>query len=263
MKLQVEDLKFAYDSSRPVLRNISMQASPGEITAVIGPNAAGKSTLLKCIAGILKPQGNILLDGRNWNRLKKQDITAYVSYLPQENPSRAILTVFEAVLLGRVQSLSWRVAKDDLTIALKVLEDIGIEELASRFLDELSGGQKQMVSMAQALVRQSRVLLLDEPASNLDLQHELEILDLIRDIAMQQGITTVIALHSLNMAARYADKVVILKDGEVYAFGKPRTVLTPETIRAVYGVNCTVRTDDGTLQITPLGSIRNRVCTAR
>ena len=203
MKLQVENLEFAYKSSIPVLRDIHMQASPGEITALIGPNATGKSTLLKCVAGILRPEGTILLDGKEMSKFKKKDITRCVSYLPQENPSRALLTVFEGVLLGRLQTLSWRVSEDDLTIALKVLEDLGIEELASRFLDELSGGQKQMVSIAQALVREPKVLLLDEPTTSLDLRHELDILDLITEIAAEKDITTVIALHDLNLAANH------------------------------------------------------------
>ncbi|MEW6326442.1 MAG: ABC transporter ATP-binding protein [Thermodesulfobacteriota bacterium] len=258
MKLQIERLLFAYDGGGPVLRDIHLEALPGEVTVIIGPNASGKSTLLKCVAGMLKPRGAIRLDGKETSGFKKDEITQWVSYLPQEKSSRAVLTVFEAVLLGRIQSLSWRVGKEDLAPALEVLEGLGIERLASRFLDELSGGQKQMVSIAQALVRQSRVLLLDEPLSGLDLRHELEILDLLREITVQRRITTVIALHDLNLAARYADKVVILKDGDVFALGEPEAVLTSQTIGAVYGVNCKVAADDGVLQITPLSSIRSK-----
>ena len=252
MKLQIENLRFAYKSSNMVLRDIHMQASSGEITAVIGPNAAGKSTLLKCLAGILRPEGNILLDGNERSKFKKKVIAKYVSYLPQESSSRALLTVFEAVLLGRLQSLSWRVSKDDLILAFKVLEDLGVEELASRFLDELSGGQKQMVSIAQALVREPRVLLLDEPVNSLDLQHELEILDLIKDVTAERGITTIIALHNLNLAARYADELVVLKDGEVYTSGKPEAVLTLEVLRAVYRVNASIANNSGKPYIIPI-----------
>ncbi|MEW6034316.1 MAG: ABC transporter ATP-binding protein [Chloroflexota bacterium] len=256
MRVQVEGLEFAYNGSSPVLKDIGMEALPGEVTALLGPNASGKSTLLKCIAGILRPRGNVLLEGKELSKFKKGETTACVSYLPQENSSRAILTVFEAVLLGRLESLSWRVNREDLDLSLKALEDLRIEALAPRFLNELSGGQKQMVSIAQALVRQPRVLLLDEPVSGLDLQHELEALDLIREITMQRGITTVIALHDLNLAARYADKVVVLKNGTVYASGRPEMVLSPRAIRDVYGVDCTVRSEGGTLQIIPLPSIR-------
>ena len=259
MKLEIKGLTFAYNASNPVLKGIYMQASPGEVTALLGPNAVGKSTLLKCIAGILRPEGCILLDGREMRQFKKKDIAKKVSYLPQESLSRALLTAFEAVLLGRLQTLSWRVGEDDLNVILKVLEDLGIDDLAKRFLDELSSGQKQMVSIAQALVREPRVLLLDEPISSLDLQHEIETLDLIREIGAERKITTVIALHDLNLAARYAHELIILKDGEVYASGKPLDVLTPEMVRSVYGVNARISTDDGILQITPLSSVRNAV----
>ncbi|MDY6911243.1 MAG: ABC transporter ATP-binding protein [Chloroflexota bacterium] len=255
MRLQLEGVRFAYNSSQPVLQGVNLEASSGEITALIGPNASGKSTLLKCIAGILRPEGNILLDGRKTSEFKKKDITRYISYLPQDSSSRALMTVFEAVLLGRLQSLSWRVSDDDLSITAKVMDDIGIEDLASRFLDELSGGQKQMVSIAQALVREPRVLLLDEPTSNLDLRHKLEILDLVRDIASKNGITTIIALHDLSLSARYADRLVVLQDGNVYSSGAPEDVLTQGMIRSVYEVNAKVSTDEEILQITPIGSI--------
>ncbi|MDP2753681.1 MAG: ABC transporter ATP-binding protein [Nitrospirota bacterium] len=256
MKLEIKDLMFSY-GSKPVLENIEMQASPGAITAVIGANAAGKTTLLKCIAGILRAEGNIILDGKEMNNFKKEEITKYVSYLPQETSAHAVLTVFEAVLLGRLHSLSWIVSDDALTLVSEVLEDLEIEDLASSNLNELSGGQKQMVSIAQSLVREPKVLLLDEPTSSLDLQHQLEVLDLIRDVTMERKITTLIALHDLNLAARYADKFVVLNKGVVYASGKPASVLTPEMVRYVYGVNATVYTDgDGIPRITPISSVR-------
>ena len=208
---------------------------------------------------IAQAEGNIKLDGKQVSEFKKKDIARYVSYLPQDNSSRAYLTVFEAVLLGRLQTLSWRVGEDDLDVVFKLLKDLEIEELAPRFLDELSGGQKQMVSIAQALVRKPEVPLLDEPINSLDLQHELEILDLIADIARESGITIVIALHDLNLAARYADQLVILKDGQVYASGKPEAILTPEMVESVYGVNARISNGDGILQVTPIGSIRKKM----
>lgn len=258
MKLEIENLNFSYNGSGLVLRDVFLEALPGEVTVIIGPNASGKSTLLKCVAGLLKPEGTVRLNGKETGKLKKDEIMQWVSYLPQENSSRAVLTAFEAVLLGKAQSLSWRVGKEDLALTLVALEEFGIEKLASRYLDEMSGGQKQMVSMAQALIRQSKVLLLDEPLNSLDLRHELEILDLLREITAQRLITTVIALHDLNLAARYADKVVILKEGNVCAFGEPEAVLTTQTIGDVYGVHCKVMADDGVLQITPLSSIRSK-----
>ena len=258
MRLEIEDLRFKY-GSKPVLEGIEMQAMPGEITAIIGPNAAGKTTLLKCIAGLLKSDGKVMLDGREVRSFRRDEITEYMSYLPQESFSRAVLTVFEAVLLGRLHSLSWRVDDDTLTLVSDVLEDLEIDDLATRYLNELSGGQKQMVSIAQSLVREPKVLLMDEPTSSLDLQHQLEVIDLIRDVTVERGITTLIALHDLNLAARYADRFVVMYNGSVYASGEPASVLTSETVRHIYGVNATVYTDgDGIPQITPRSSVRKR-----
>ncbi|MFQ5873480.1 MAG: ABC transporter ATP-binding protein [Dehalococcoidia bacterium] len=258
MKLVIEDLSFSYGSMR-VLNRISMrEAGPGKITAAIGPNAAGKTTLFRCIAGLLKSEGRILLDGKELKHIKKEDITKHVSYLPQESPVNAVLTVFEAILLARQHTASWRVADEDLAIVSQVLEDLEIEDLALRYLNELSGGQKQMVSIAQSLVREPKVLLMDEPTSSLDLQHQLEVLDLIRYVTVERGITTLIALHDLNLAARYADQFLVLDNGAIYAKGNAVSVLTPETLRDVYGVDATVYLDgDGIPQVTPTRSVRS------
>ncbi len=256
MRLEINRLNFSYNGNGMVLHDVNLEALPGEVTIVIGPNASGKSTLMKCIAGLLKPVGNICFDGESVSVTKKVRSGQCVSYLPQENASKAVLTVFETVLLGRIQSLSWRVAKEDLNLTLEVLEELGIGNLASRYLYELSGGQKQMVSMAQALVRQPKLLLLDEPLNGLDLKHELETLELIRKFTVQKKITTIIALHNLNLVARYADKVAILKDGHIKAYGAPTEVLTVNIIGMVYGVHCRIIKEDGFLQITPISSIR-------
>ncbi len=170
-----------------------------------------------------------------------------------------MLTVFEAVPLARKHTLSWRVSDEDLKSVAGVLVDLDIEELSTRFLNELSGGQKQMVSIDQALVRDPRVLLMDEPTSSLDLQHQLEVLDLISYLTDERGITTLVALHDLNLAARYAAQFVVMDRGEVYASGNAASVLTPETLKDVYGVNATVYVDnDGIPQITPISSARTR-----
>jgi len=258
VKLQIEDLRFAYNPASPVLRGVTLEALPGEITALIGPNATGKTTLLKCIANIIKPQGMIRLEGKEITSLKKDDVSKWISYLPQELSSRAVLTVFEAVLIGRLKTLSWRVSDNDLNTAMSVLKNLGIEDLAPRFLDELSGGQKQMVSIAQALVSDPQILLLDEPISNLDLRHELEILELIADITRKRNITTLIAMHALSLTARYADKLVVMKEGMVYDSGRLEIVLTPEMVREVYGVNVKVITDEAILQVIPISSAKKK-----
>lgn len=231
----------------------------GHITATIGPNAAGKTTLFKCLAGLLKPAGSVRLNDRELGEHSRSEITRRVSYLPQESPVNAVLTVFEAVLLARKHTLSWRVGDGDLQAVAKILTRLDIDDLSTRFLNELSGGQKQLVSIAQALVREPEVLLMDEPTSSLDLQRQLEVLALVRQLTADQSIITLISLHDLNMAARFADAFVVMDSGEVYATGTAEQVLTQEMLRDVYGVRAAVAAGpDGTLQITPLASVRNQ-----
>ncbi len=257
MKLAIKNLSFGYDSNL-VLTDINMEAHSGKITAIIGCNAAGKSTLLKCIARILEPEGRLLFDDRDIKKFGKKEITDYVSYLPQETPTHAALTVFEAILLGRLHWLKWRVSDEDLESVYQVLNDFGINEVALKYLSELSGGQKQIVSIAQSLIREPRILLLDEPTSNLDLQRQLEVLELIRDLTVDKDIVTVLALHDLNLAARYADEVVVLKEGEIYACGKTGSVLTSSMIESVYGVKARVDLlEDGVVRVTPVSSVKH------
>lgn len=255
MKLDIKDLKFGYNSE-PVLKSVSMGAEP-MVTAIIGPNAAGKSTLLKCICGILKPQGSIRLDGKELAAYKKDEVISAISYLPQESSASAVLTVFEATLLGRISSLGWRIKDDDIIPVMTVLEKLGIEDLARRTLDELSGGQKQMVSIAQSIVRKPAVLLMDEPTNSLDLQRQLELFDLIGEITRESKMTTIVALHDLNLAARYAGNIVLMNHGCIQATGSPAKVITAEMIRDVYGVNARVTLDDeGIPQVIPINSTR-------
>ncbi|KKG14868.1 ferrichrome ABC transporter ATP-binding protein [Methanosarcina sp. 2.H.T.1A.6] len=257
MKLEVFDLSYSY-STTPVLKGISLTAEK-MVTAIIGPNGAGKSTLLTCIAGLLRPEGKILLNGTDIRKMDRDDFSKALSYLPQDAPSRAVLTVFEAVLLGRLHSLKWRVGEEDLGIVYRVMGELGIEELASRTLNELSGGQRQMVSIAQALVKEPEILLMDEPTNSLDLQRQLELFELIREISADKQITLVTALHDLNLAARYADHIVVMKEGEVVSSGSPNKVLTCEMIESVYGVHARVSVDEeGIPEILPVCSAGRR-----
>lgn len=255
MKLCVEGLTFAY-GSRVVLDRIHLEAG-SEVMVLIGPNAVGKTTFLKCLSGILKPQGRITFGGQDLCALDERARAQIVGYLPQGVLGRAALSVLEAVLLGRLSSLSWRVSDDDLEIALMMLERLGIADLAPRPLSSLSGGQRKMVSIAQVLVQQPTLLLLDEPTSNLDLQHQLEVLALIREMGQQRDVTTLVAMHDLNLAARYADHIVVLHEGQVHAVGKPDVVLTAEVIQAVYSVHARVSMHgDGIPLVMPIRSVR-------
>lgn len=257
MKLDVVNLRYSYDSFE-VLKGVNICAKD-KITAVIGPNGAGKSTLLTCIAGIQQASGDVLLDDTHIGDIPSHDLAQSISYLPQDSPSRAALTVLEAVLLGRLHSLKWKVPKEDIEMAFHTLTDLGIANLAERRLNELSGGQRQMVSIAQAIAKEPRVLLMDEPTNSLDLQHQLEMFDLVEEISHERNITALIALHDLNLAARYADNIVVLDEGCVCASGRPDQVLTSEMIEQVYGVHADVTThDDGYVHIKPICSVKGR-----
>jgi iron complex transport system ATP-binding protein len=226
------------------------------VTALIGPNAAGKSTLFKCLACLLPGRGAVYLDGDELGSLGRDELSRRVAYLPQENPTVAVLTVFEAVLLARQQVTSWRVDDASLAAAAAALDDLGIPDLATRYLNELSGGQKQLVSIAQALVRAPRVLLMDEPTSSLGLHRQLDVLGLVRRVARERAITVVVALHDLNLAARHADHLLVLHGGSLCAAGPPVEVLTARLIRAVYGVEARVEVDaDGLPVVTALRAI--------
>jgi iron complex transport system ATP-binding protein len=235
VSLAVRDLDVAY-GSRAILRGVTLpELRGGEVTALLGPNAAGKSTLFRRIVGQLKGPGTVALDGRALDGLPPQHPDR-PCYLPQDNSSSAALTVFEAVLLAGKQASGWAVTDAEADAVTRTLMMLEIEDLASRNLTELSGGQRQLVSLAQALVRAPRVLLLDEPTSALDLQRQVEVLELLRGLARRQKLCVVIAIHDLNQALRFADQVVVLGGGRIVASGPPTAVLTPALLREVYGV---------------------------
>ncbi len=257
MKIRLDNIQFSYSKDNPALNGVSFEIDPGECTALIGPNASGKSTILKCIIGILKPNGKIYFDDKKHTELRRDDLIKQVAFMPQDNASSALMTVYEVVLLGRLQSLTWKVSKRDHQITERVMNEIGISHLASRHLNELSGGQRQLVSFAQTLTREPSVLLLDEPTNSLDLQHELEILEIVTKITKEKGIATLITLHDLSLSARFADKLIVLKEGKIVAKGKPENVLTETLIRDVYCVNAKILKEEGFIQVLPISSQKN------
>jgi iron complex transport system ATP-binding protein len=253
--VEAKSVSFNY-GSESVIKNVTLNAFPGEVLVVIGPNGAGKTTLIKLLANIIKPSsGKIEFDGVDLRLMSKDEVTRIVSYSPQDNVIPSILTVYEVVLLGRIPHLSWRIGKNDLKITEGVLKELGLEAYAKKYAGQLSGGERQMILIAQALVREPRLLLLDEPVSNLDIRNQLEILDLIKRITKQRKITTITILHDLNLAVRYADKVAILNDGSIFAYGNPEEVLTPETLSCVYGVEAEVVRNNNSIQIIPIRAL--------
>ena len=257
MILEARKLHYHYGRIK-ALEADEIKLAPG-VTAILGPNAAGKSTLLRCLAGLLRPTGDILLNGQKLNRFSLKEMARLVAYLPQNVVSGAALTVFETVLLGRVHHLRWHVSPDDLQVVRQLLEEFEITHLGSRYISELSGGQAQIVFIAQVLARDSRVLLLDEPNANLDLQHQFEIGARIRALAVERQLTVAMSLHDINLAARLTDYVYVLKEGHVLCHGPSNEILNAELLADVYNINAHLARDaQGRLSIAPLGLYGSR-----
>ena len=240
-----------------LLEGVDLHADRGQLVGLIGPNGAGKSTLLRAISGILNyREGTIRLDGDDLKSLSSRDIAAGLALIPQIAPYTHGFTSIELVLMGRYPHLGrFQIeGKEDDRIARDAMRLTITEQFADRTLDTLSGGERQRVFVSRALAQQPRVLLLDEPTSNLDVLHQLKVLDLVRKL-VDGGLTAVAAIHDLNMAARYCDRLVLLKGGRVLAEGSPEEVLVPETIQSAFGVRAAVYRDPmtGSLALSVIG----------
>ncbi len=243
MILTVQGIQFKYPG-RSVLEGVSFTVEKGEFLAVMGTNGTGKTTLLKCINRILKPAAGIVLIGKDSvSTLNRSTLARMIGYVEQQRAgSRA--TVFNAVLLGRKPYIEWDITQRDICITSQALETLGISEYALHYLDELSGGELQKVVIARALAQEPQLLLMDEPTSSLDLKNQLEVLNLIRQISREREIAAVVAMHDLNLALRFADRFVLLKDKTIFAAGG-QEVMTPENIEAVYAVPVTMSSYNG------------------
>jgi iron complex transport system ATP-binding protein len=252
MKLEVRGVCFSY-GSRPILTDVTLGVKKGEIVSIVGPNGSGKTTLLKCIDKMLKPKkGCILVKNQDLGKLGIGKVAKLLGYVPQSAVNSLPSTVFEAILIGRSPHLSWRIGKKDRQIVSEVLELMGIKDMALRQFNQLSGGERQKVLIGKALAQEPEVILLDEPTSNLDLRHQLEVLDILTSMVEEKGISMITAMHDLNLALRFSHKIVALKEGRICAAGEPASVLTSENIRSVYGVEAVVSLDSGRPYIVPL-----------
>ncbi len=249
--LKILNLEFRYNSVK-ALENIELTVNEGELVSIIGPNGAGKTTLLKCIARILKPsQGTILLENKLLNKFSPKELARRISYLPQIEEPKYPLTVLEMVLIGRTPYTSFKPTKEDLEKVYTILKQLGIEHLTHRKVNELSGGEYRKIMLARALAQQPKILLLDEPVNHLDLKHQLEVLSLLRKLALEKHITIIMAIHDLNLALRFSDKVIALRKGKIVFCGKPLE-LSIKIIEEVYGIKAKmILLDDGTPIIIP------------
>ncbi|MBN2524859.1 MAG: ABC transporter ATP-binding protein [Deltaproteobacteria bacterium] len=253
MKLIIDNLSFAY-KSKDVLNDISFRVEKRELLSILGPNGVGKTTLLRCINRILKAQkGTVFVGKDNLYKMSTFEIAQNISYVPQHSRSSR-LTAYDAILMGRRPYINWRVSQRDYDIVEKIIRRLDMGCLALRYIDEMSGGELQKVSIARALVQGPRVILMDEPTASLDMRNQMEILTLIREIVERDDIITVMSIHDINTALRFSEKLLFVKDGKIHSAISPSQI-EEKIIEDVYGVRVKIQEINNCPVVFPLESI--------
>jgi len=241
--IEIKNISFSYGKNETV-KDISFSIEAGECIGILGNNGSGKSTLITCLNKVQKPKtGSVYIDGQDTHKMSRIEIARRISYVAQKNEINQI-TVFDSVLLGRKPYIKWSISQEDIDICDETIERIGISAFRLRYINELSGGELQKVMLARALVQQPKLMLLDEPTSNLDPKNQYEMLALVRHVTMERNISSIIVLHDLSLALRYCDRFLFIKDGAVYKYGD-ESIVTVETINDVYGVVSTIEVING------------------
>lgn len=235
----MDDITVRY-GDRKVLDGVSLDVRPGKVIALAGPNGAGKTTLIRALNGSIAANvdGNISVNGKDLGQMSRREIAGRIAVVAQENETRFPITALEFVLAGRFvhgSSFGWE-TQADIDAAMRALADCDLAGYEGRFMNELSGGERQRVVLARALATNARVLLLDEPTANLDIAHQAMMFRLVRERCGSCGAAAVVITHDLNLAAEFADEIVMLRDGRIAASGSPETVLTEKNIAEVFGV---------------------------
>ena len=245
VKLDLDDLSFSYNDLK-VLKDINISLDDPKLISIIGPNGVGKSTLIHCINKILSPTtGCVMVNGIDNKEITYKDLAKIMGYVPYTTSNTFPISVTDAVLMGRHPHSGRNITDNDLRIVFETLEMLDIDDLAERSLNELSAGQLQKVVLAKGIAQQPRVLLLDEPTSNLDIKHQVNVTKLLKKVSDEKGIMIIMICHDLNIAAKYSDKIIMMHDGTIFAVGTPLEVITPENIETVYGIGCKIIDDNG------------------
>ena len=237
--MEIRNISFHYRGAPAVLRDVSFDLEPGKFLAILGNNGVGKSTLLKCFNHILKPDsGAVVLEGEDLIRMSAGEVAKRVAFVSQSVPGTQ-MTVHDVVMLGRRPYMKWGISEHDHRIVHEAMDRLGVDGMRGRFLSQLSGGERQKVMLARALAQQPKVLLLDEPTSALDIRNQYQVLKLVRDICHEDHIIAAMVIHDLNLALRFCDRFLLLKDGVVYRYGD-RSILDSEALKEVYGVDAEI-----------------------
>ncbi len=243
--INVENISFRYQKEE-ILKDISFTVPSGKIASILGPNGTGKTTLLKCISAILTPyQGASYVGGKKIQTMPLEERSRFIGYVPQHSMGSSFaISVIDTVMMGRFSTKKRTVTPKDKEIVFGIIEQMNLNKFAFKDINCLSVGERQTVFIARALAQQPKILLLDEPTSDLDIKRQIFILSLLQDLCVEQGITVLMIHHDLNLAGMYSDMMICLKDKKICALGQPKAVLTPSTIETVYGIRPKVVTDE-------------------
>ena len=259
LRLRVQGIEFAYNSV-PVLKDVAFEAKEGEIIGVLGPNGSGKTTLLRCMNRALSPsKGTVLVEDKEIGSLSRKEIANEMAVVPQNCIITFPFTALEIVMMGRNPSMDrfQRETKGDIEIVRNAMEATSVTHLAGRSMNQLSGGERQRVIIARALAQQPKILLLDEPTLHLDVNHQMEIMELVRELARREKLTVIMVSHDLNLAARYCDKLILLSEGSVLSAGSVPDVLTQDNVERVFRIRSLVMYDEriDAYSLTILGTV--------
>lgn len=252
MEIKMENMCFGY-GEKLVLKDINLTLNESNLTCVLGPNGVGKSTLMYCINKLQKPtSGVITVDGKNLRDISLKEMAKIFSFVPHNEEDTFSMSVMDTVLMGRHPHSGFTTTKKDLVIAAQNLRLMGVEDLAEKGFDELSAGQHQRVMIARGLTQEPKVLMLDEPTANLDVKYQMLVMKLLRDISRVKNIMVLVICHDLNVTSLFADRILLLSEGGIYADGTAKEVLTKENVRNVYGVDCEISEIQGRPHISLL-----------
>ena len=255
--IKMSEIEY-YFENKAILNKINIQIKQKEILGIVGPNGSGKTTVFNILCGLIKPtKGNIFINGININNLSITQKSKLIALAPQNTIFPEDISVFELTVMGRnpyMNLLSWE-SLDDNKLAVQYINRVGILQLASKKLKHISGGERQLALIAMVLCQETPIILLDEPTSNLDIKNQLHIMDNINAIRESSNKTILINLHDLNLAAKYCDKIIFLKNGTVFSQGTPNEVITSENIRNVYGISANVLNSSTHPIVQPLSKI--------